>query len=79
MGIQSFSTCTIALKFIQYMLMRYMYAEGSQQGHTNNKAKPPKAITFPKENELPQVGFKPMTLDTNELPQVGLNPRHSTL
>ena len=31
----------------------------SKQGHTNNKAKQhntPKAVTFPKKNELPQVG-----------------------
>ena len=33
----------------------------------NNKAKQhstPKAVTFPKENELPRVGLKPMTLYT---------------
>ena len=34
--------------------------ERSKQGHINNKAKQhntPEAITFPKKNELPQVGF----------------------
>ena len=37
----------------------------SKQGQTNNKAKQhstPKAVTFPKKNELPQVGLKPTTL-----------------
>ena len=34
--------------------------ERSEQGHTNNKAKQhstPKAVTFPRKNELPQVGY----------------------
>ena len=38
--------------------------ERSKQGQTNKKAKQhstPKAVTFPKENELPQVGFEPIT------------------
>ena len=36
-----------------------------RQGHTNNKAKQhstPKAVTFPKKNELPRVGLEPTTL-----------------
>ena len=35
--------------------------ERSKQGQTNNKAKQhstPKAVTFPKKNELPQVGLR---------------------
>ena len=41
--------------------------ERSKQGRTNNKAKQhsiPKVVTFPKKNELPQVGLEPMTLYT---------------
>ena len=41
--------------------------ETSKQGQTNNKAKQhstPKAVTFPKKNELPRVGLKPTTLYT---------------
>ena len=40
--------------------------ERSKQGQTN-KAKQhntPKAVTFPKKNELPRAGFQPMTLFT---------------
>ena len=39
----------------------------SKQDQTNNKAKQhstPKAVTFPKKNELPQVGLEPTTLHT---------------
>ena len=39
--------------------------ERSKQGQTNTKAKQhstPKAVTFPKQNELPQVGLEPTTL-----------------
>ena len=39
----------------------------SKQGQTNNKAKQhstPKAVTFPKENELFRVGLEPTTLYT---------------
>ena len=39
--------------------------ERSKQGQTNNKVKQhstPKAVTFPKQNELPQVGLEPTTL-----------------
>ena len=39
--------------------------ERSKQDQTNNKAKQhstPKAVTFPKKNELPQVGLEPTTL-----------------
>ena len=41
--------------------------ERSKQGYANNKAKQhstPKAVTFPKQNELPRVGFEPTTLYT---------------
>ena len=41
--------------------------ERREQGQTNNKAKQhstPKAVTFPKKNELPQVGLEPTTLYT---------------
>ena len=41
--------------------------ERSKQGQTNNKAKQhstPKAVTFPKKNELPWVGLEPTTLYT---------------
>ena len=41
--------------------------EGRKQGQTNNKAKQhntPKAVTFPKKNELPRVGLEPTTLYT---------------
>ena len=37
--------------------------ERSKQGQTNNKAKQhstPKAVTFPKKNELPRVGGTPV-------------------
>ena len=39
--------------------------ERSKHGQTNNKVKQhstPKAVTFPKKNELPRVGFKPTIL-----------------
>ena len=42
--------------------------ERSKQGQTN-KAKQhstPKAVTFPRKNELPQVGLEPTTLYTLE-------------
>ena len=38
-----------------------------KQGQTNNKANQhstPKAVTFPKKNELPRVGLEPTTLYT---------------
>ena len=41
--------------------------ERSKQGLTNNKAKQhntPKAVTFPKKNELHRVGLEPTTLYT---------------
>ena len=41
--------------------------EKSKQGQTNNKAKQhstPKVVTYPKKNELPQVGLEPTTLYT---------------
>ena len=50
--------------------------ERSKQGQTNNKARQhstPKVVTFPKKNELPQVGLEPTTLyaerSTTELPR----------
>ena len=42
-----------------------MKEEKSKQGHTRNEAKQyitPKAVTFPKKNELPRVGLVPTTL-----------------
>ena len=44
--------------------------ERSKQGQTNNKAKQhstPKAVTFPKKNELPRVGLEPTTLYTLDM------------
>ena len=41
--------------------------ERGKQDQTNNKVKQhstPKAVTFPKKNELPRVGLEPMTLYT---------------
>ena len=41
--------------------------ERSKQSQTNNKVKQhntPKAVTFPKKNELPRVGLEPTTLYT---------------
>ena len=41
--------------------------ERSKQGQTNNKAKQhstPKAVTFPKKNELPRLVLEPTTLYT---------------
>ena len=50
-----------------YIHVREMNTEErSKQGQTNNKAKQhstPKAVTFPKKNEMPQGGLK------NEMPQ----------
>ena len=40
-----------------------------KQGQTNNKAKQhstPKAVTFPRKNELPRVGLEPTTLYSRE-------------
>ena len=45
--------------------MREGREERSKQGQTNNKASQhstPKAVTFPKKNELPRVGLEPTTL-----------------
>ena len=44
--------------------------ERSKQGQTNNKAKQhskPKAVIFPKKNELPRVGLEPMTRYTLDM------------
>ena len=53
-----------------YIHVNLIDEEGrSKQGHTNNKAKQhstPKAVTFPKKNELPRVGLEPTTLYTLE-------------
>ena len=67
-------TCTIytvnILTLHMYMLIRdaeERKEERSKQGQINNKAKQhstPKAVTFPKKNELPQVGLEPTTLYT---------------
>ena len=54
-----------------HVLMRD--AKGKKKGHTNNKAKQhnttPKAVTFPKENELTNVLS---TYVLSHLPRVGL-------
>ena len=47
--------------------MRDEKEESSKQGQANNKAKQhstSKAVTFPKKNELPQMGLEPTTLYT---------------
>ena len=49
------------------MLLRDEKEGRSKQGQTNNKAKQhstPKAVTFPKKNELSRVGLEPTTLHT---------------
>ena len=51
-----------------HVLMRDEKEERSKQGQTNNKAKQhstPNVVTFPKKNELPQVGLEPTTLYTH--------------
>ena len=63
--------CTMNLCII-HVLMRdeRRKEERSKQDQTNNKAKQystPKAVTFPKKNELPQVGLEPTTLYTLDL------------
>ena len=53
--------------------------ERSKQGETNNKAKQhstPKTVTFPKKNELPQVGLEPTTLCTLDRALYQYNERH---
>ena len=61
-------TCIVYILFNTphvHVLMSDEKEERSKQGQTNNKAKQhstPKAVTFPKKNELPQVGLKPATL-----------------
>ena len=50
--------------------MRDEKEERCKQGQTNNKAKQhstPKAVTFPKKNELPRVGLEPTTLYTLDM------------
>ena len=50
-----------------YVLMRDEKEGRKKQGQTNNKAKQhsaPKAVTFPKKNELPRVRLEPTTLYT---------------
>ena len=47
-----------------HVLMRDEKEGRSKQGQTNNKAEQhstPKAVTFPKKNELPRVGLEPTT------------------
>ena len=41
-----------------HVLMR----DEQARSYTNNQHSTPKAVTFPKKNELPQVGLKPTTL-----------------
>ena len=62
--------CTTSIYIIHvhvHVLMRdeRRKEERSKQDQTNNKAKQhstPKAVNFPKKNELPQVGLEPTTL-----------------
>ena len=57
-------TTLYTLDMYIHVLIRDEKEERSKQGHTNNKAKQhntPKAVTSPKKNELPQVGFEPTT------------------
>ena len=59
-SVKSHNTCT-------YICMLMRDEERSKQGQTNNKAKlhsTPKVVTFPKKNELPQVGLEHTTLYT---------------
>ena len=52
--------------YIRVLMKDERRKEGrSKQGQANNKAKQhstPKAVTFSKKNELPQVGLEPTTL-----------------
>ena len=65
-----FYPCRVHVDIIIYMLMRDEEGrkkEASKVIQTAIKAKQrrtPKAVTFPKENELPRVGLEPMTLYT---------------
>ena len=50
-----------------YMYMFLNEKERSKQGQTNKQGKATqhtKAVTFPRKNELPQVGLEPTTLYT---------------
>ena len=70
----SYSVTTIILtacltpKLVRvHVLMRDEMEERKKQAESNNKAKQhstPKAVTFPKKNELPRVGLEPTTLYT---------------
>ena len=56
-----FQENTAILRYIHFFKMRDEKEERSKQGQTN-KAKQhstPKAVTFPRKNELPQVGLEP--------------------
>ena len=64
-------TLTVSIQQLHHVqqLMRDERKKGerSKQGQTNNKAKQhstPKAVTFPKKNELSRVGLEPTTLYT---------------
>ena len=47
------------------MHVREMKKEGrKKQARSNQSNSIPKAVTFPKKNELPRVGFEPTTLHT---------------
>ena len=68
-GLPTGPVFTVFISTCCYVLMRdeRRKEERSKQGQTNNKAKQhstPKAVTFPKKNELPQVGLEPTTLYT---------------
>ena len=63
------STYNVTSSFMFFCLF-LRKEQRSKQGQTNNKARKarqhstPKAVTFPKKNELPRVGLEPMTLYT---------------
>ena len=69
MCIESYSIHIIIVG-LQIRVLRRDEKEGrSKQGQTNNKAKQhstPKAVTFPKKNELPQVELEPTTLHSRQ-------------
>ena len=52
-----------------HVLMRDEKEGKHKQDQTNNKAKyhsTPKAVTFPKKNELPRVGLEPTALQSRQ-------------
>ena len=61
------SVSTYMCVYVHVHVLMRRKEERSKQGQTNNKAKQhstPKAVTFPKKNELPRVGLEPTILYT---------------